>query len=154
MAVISFFSFAFVLISVAYGLDMDLWNLEYMKEIVGNTYHHKIRRFDKTKPKGISEPSSSYFEETDGFLNMKISDFIDYLKNRFNVQEGDKDSIFSFHPLKSEHEVAIDINNTCLYMIDLDMVKLLAQWYEDFLNTFKLTSVLPGGRHCMMNAVS
>lgn len=40
------------------------------------------------------------------------------------------------------------------YMIDVDMVKLLPQAFEDFQQSFKLPGTLPGGSHCMMNAVS
>ena len=39
-------------------------------------------------------------------------------------------------------------------MIDVDMVKLLPQAFEDFQQSFKLPGTLPGGSHCMMNAVS
>lgn len=39
-------------------------------------------------------------------------------------------------------------------MIDVDMVKLLPQAFEDFQKSFKLPGILPGGSHCMMNAVS
>ena len=39
-------------------------------------------------------------------------------------------------------------------MIDVDMVKLLPQAFEDFQQSFKLPGILPGGSHCMMNAVS
>ncbi len=50
--------------------------------------------------------------------------------------------------------------NPCLdffllqYMIDVDLPKLLPRSFEDFQNKFKLSSILPGGSHCMMNAVS
>ena len=40
------------------------------------------------------------------------------------------------------------------YMIDVDMVKLLPQAFDDLRNNFKLPGILPGGSHCMMNAVS
>lgn len=39
-------------------------------------------------------------------------------------------------------------------MIDVDLIKLLPKSFEDFQNKFKLSSILPGGSHCMMNVVS
>jgi len=39
-------------------------------------------------------------------------------------------------------------------MIDVDMVKLLPQAFEDFQKSYKLPGTLPGASHCMMNAVS
>jgi hypothetical protein len=38
-------------------------------------------------------------------------------------------------------------------MIDLDVIKLLPKLYEAIQNDFLLPGVLPGGLHCMMNAV-
>ena len=38
-------------------------------------------------------------------------------------------------------------------MIDVDLVKLLPQAFENFQKSFKLPAILPGGSHCMMNAV-
>lgn len=40
------------------------------------------------------------------------------------------------------------------YMLDLDMVKMIPRAYEDFLQNFRLPDILPGGTHCMMNAVN
>jgi hypothetical protein len=39
-------------------------------------------------------------------------------------------------------------------MIDVDVMKLLPHAFEDFQRNFKLPGILPGGSHCMMNAVS
>lgn len=39
-------------------------------------------------------------------------------------------------------------------MIDVDLIKLLPKSFEDLQKNFKLSSILPGGSHCMMNAVS
>jgi len=39
-------------------------------------------------------------------------------------------------------------------MIDVDLIKLLPKSFEDLQNNFKLSSILPGGSHCMMNTVS
>jgi len=39
------------------------------------------------------------------------------------------------------------------YMVDVDIPKLLPQCFEDLQKQFKLPKCLPGGAHCMMNAV-
>jgi len=39
-------------------------------------------------------------------------------------------------------------------MIDVDLIKLLPKSFEDLQKNFKLSSILPGGSHCMMNAVN
>ena len=40
------------------------------------------------------------------------------------------------------------------YLLDVDMVKLLPQLFDDLKNNFMLPSILPGGSHCMMNALN
>jgi len=58
------------------------------------------------------------------------------------------------------HVPLLLICNSCLssfilqYMVDVDLIKLLPKSFEDLQNNFKLSSILPGGSHCMMNAVS
>ena len=39
-------------------------------------------------------------------------------------------------------------------MVDVDVVKLLPDAFDDLQQNFKLSGILPGGSHCMMNAVS
>jgi hypothetical protein len=36
----------------------------------------------------------------------------------------------------------------------LDMPKLLPRTFDDFVSNFKMKAILPGGKWCMMNAVS
>jgi len=54
----------------------------------------------------------------------------------------------------SGKEHFIDVVETVLYMLDFDIIKLFPQLNEDFKSCFKLPGCLPGGSHCMMNAVS
>lgn len=56
--------------------------------------------------------------------------------------------------------IYLTLNNTTLfspftvkYMIDLDLVGKLPNLHNDFQSNFKLPGILPGGLHCMMNAV-
>ena len=39
-------------------------------------------------------------------------------------------------------------------MVDVDVVKLLPDAFDDLQQNFKLSGILPGGSHCMMSAVS
>jgi hypothetical protein len=139
------------LLAIAFGLDEKIWNLDYIRHFVGDDYHHKVRRFDRIESKKDTRVSS--FREEDGFLAMKISDYITYLEKRSQTNN-QADPIFNFVPFQKEAAVTINVHDTGLYMVDFDMVKLLPRWYDDLMKSFKLTSLLPGGDHCMMNAVS
>ena len=100
-------------------------------------------------------------KEKDACLSLKVSDFARYLKMRQKALERKRKSehldasmtAFKFvDHLEKDHE--IDVTEVVLYMIDFDLVKLLPKLYEDLQNNFKLPGCLPGGAHCMMNAVS
>ena len=154
-------SVLFLLLFKALGLNGKLWNLGYMKDFVGNEYHHKVRKFERSKPedsntdqtKTHSAETVTSFRETDGFMSMKIADFIAYLEKRSSL-DLDSNPNFTFKPFNAQSDVTINVEDTGLYMLDFDIVKLLPECYNDLLQTFKMTSLLPGGSHCMMNAVS
>jgi hypothetical protein len=87
---------------------------------------------------------------------MKVADYISYIRKRGAVLEDEEDSTsrsfqFSDHLGKGH---TIDVVDSVLYMIDFDMVKLIPTLNEDFVSSFKLPGVLPGGSHCMMNCVN
>eukprot|EP00804_Cyclotella_cryptica_P018161 CCRYP_005925-RA/>CCRYP_005925-RA protein AED:0.49 eAED:0.43 QI:0/0/0/1/0/0/5/0/209 len=63
------------------------------------------------------------------------------------------DNLLSFTD-NEDRTIPIDPMEFVLYMLDLDMVKVLPRAYADFIHSFKLPSVFPGGLHCMMNAVN
>lgn len=127
-----------------------------MKHFVGQYFHHKIRKFSRLKDPHDGSNIISSFREDDGFIDMKISDFIDYLETRSNLNEESDPQFLTLSQLKDSEspKAKIDIFNTGLYMVDFDLVKLLPPWYDDLLKKFKLTDLLPGGDHCMMNSVS
>ena len=102
-------------------------------------------------------------------MSMKISDFLKYigmrraalkrmLDRQFQSVATEVDSpsegeaVFSFLDNMSA-EQKVDVTKVVLYMIDLDIVKLLPKLYGDLLNKFELQGCLPGGVHCMMNMV-
>ncbi len=121
-----------------------------MKNFAGNEYHHKIRQFNKIRRPNDDNQSS--FHEVDGFVSMKVSDYFSYLEKRAK-STCDNDT-FSYTPFDKQYQSIIKPKQTGLYMIDFDMVKLLPRCYDDFLGSFKLPSILPGGENCMMNSVS
>jgi len=95
---------------------------------------------------------------------MKVSDYFQYLNQRQSVKKeqidkkGKDDGLglnktFSFTDSYGE-EKSVNVNTEALYMIDVDLVKLLPQSFQDLQHNFKLPSILPGGNHCMMNAVN
>lgn len=94
----------------------------------------------------------SSFREVDGFVSMKMSDYINYLR-KISEANNTEDPNFSFVTFDNS-EISINVHNTKLYLVDFDMVKHLPRCHDNFLDTFKLASLLPGGEYCMMNAVS
>jgi hypothetical protein len=133
------------------GLDRNQWRLSSIASLFGiDDYYHKFRRFNKLH---LSDSKCTY-KEVDGMLSMRIRDYFSYLELRRGfLEHGSGDHLFSF----LNHEGAertIDLTNTVIYMIDLDMVQLLPTLYKDFESKFRLTGILPGGHHCLMNHVS
>lgn len=121
-----------------------------MRNFAGNEYHHKVRKFERIAHRG--NESDSLFQEVDGFVSMKISAYFSYLEKRAKANNGD--NTFTYTPFNQNDPVVINPHKTGLYMIDFDLVKLLPRCYDDFIGSFKIPGILPGGENCMMNAVS
>ena len=145
---------------LADSINSSLWTREYIEGCIGSEYHHKFRRFETKHVEGhpATQPT-----EKEGWYSMKISDYFDYLEKRHSVkssalngtEEEQRDVSKDFTFIDSGgREKTVNVDNESLYMIDVDLVKLLPQAFEDFQNSFKLPGILPGGSHCMMNAVS
>ena len=93
-------------------------------------------------------------EEVNGNIAMKIEDYIRYLHQFNSVQDNkSKNHIFTCSKDKGGEMNQFDVTCESLYMIDLDIKKLLPALFEDFEKSCHLPSLLPGGKHCMMNAV-
>lgn len=121
-----------------------------MKTCAGDEYHHKVRQFQKNA--GANQNDESLFHEVDGFVSMKVFDYFSYLEKRANGQCDDE--TFSYTPFNGKHPVTIKPRQTGLYLIDFDLEKLLPRCHDDFINSFSLPGLLPGGENCMMNSVS
>jgi hypothetical protein len=107
----------------------------------------------KPVPNVAHEQHFEHYNEMDGDTAMKIEDYISYLHTYNNFQD-QKSNDSNFFYLNSEGvEMHFDVSSQSLYMIDLDLRKLLPETFEDFSKSFCLPSILPGGKHCFMNAV-
>ena len=135
-------------------LDPDIWSLEFIKKSVGAKYHHKFRRFTALSP---NHPTD--YQEVDGYLVMKISDYFEFLAKRENVmmkldsgKSIDQDLTYVYLDADDQQK-SLNLLNDVVYMIDYDIVKMLPEHNDDLMSKMKLPEFLPGGRKCMMNAV-
>ena len=101
------------------------------------------------------------YKEKDFSLAMQVKDFSRYvgmheaaLKAEAQGKADEVETKFEFTDQSGTLHTIEDVRNTVLYMIDFDVIKLLPKLYEAIQNDFLLPGILPGGVHCMMNAVS
>jgi hypothetical protein len=148
---------------LADGINPSLWNKEYIRNCIGSEFHHKFRGFEKSSHKSFGgdvaddedkEETVVQYEEMKNWYSMTVSDYYGYLDRRQLVQNSNVESTTYSFSDSNGNEQAIDVSKVVLYMVDVDMIKLLPQTYEDFRRNFKLPGILPGGSHCMMNAVN
>jgi len=154
-----------------YGSDTSVWDLDFIAARSGDKMFHRFRVFEKRlmhqenfdsmrlgiRPKPVPnvahEQHFKHYSEMDGDTAMKIEDYVRYLHTYNSVQD-QKSNDSSFSCLNSKgDEMHFDVSSQSLYMIDLDLRKLLPETFEDFSRSFRLPSLLPGGKHCLMNAV-
>jgi glutamyl-tRNA reductase len=96
-----------------------------------------------------------------GMLEMSIEQFFEYLdcrkaamaKDNSDADDADTKLVIS-STTAGQPVVELDVVKDVLYMIDLDMPKFLPRTFDDFVSNFKMKEILPGGKWCMMNAVS
>ena len=134
---------------VMHGLRQELWSQAAINHVCGNRWYHKFRHFQW-------DPVKETYMEQNGYLSMKVGDFCKYLDQRecFLNHKNDKDKVFQFFTGQTPpREIKLDVEKDVIYMLDLDMSKLLPQMYQDFINSFKIKEMLPGGEWCMMNKV-
>jgi hypothetical protein len=96
-----------------------------------------------------------------GMVEMTFEQYFKYLDCRRaamekNLSDGDTGTdtklvISSTTP--GQPVLELDVVKDVIYMIDLDMAKILPRTYDDFVENFKMKEILPGGKWCMMNAL-
>ncbi|KAL3799181.1 hypothetical protein ACHAW5_005458 [Stephanodiscus triporus] len=141
------------------------WTREYIEGCIGSEYHHKFRSFE-TIPSpgggGGGKQQQQQPRENEGWYSMKVADYFRYLQRREDVKGRRSSDVSNAMSLEREFtftdsdgkEITVDVENEAIYMIDVDAMKLLPHAFEDFQLNFKLPGILPGGSHCMMNAVN
>ncbi len=136
-------------------IDPSMWNLEYLRKTVGREFYHKFRRFDRT----VDQNGNETYKEIDSLLSMRFEDFVKYCDMRglfmakTSAASRAEEPIFTFEDhLGKIHNIGV--GTSALYMIDVDINRLTPLLNNNFLESFELPSVLPGGSHCMMNSVS
>ncbi len=134
-------------------IDPSMWNLDYLRKVVGQEFYHKFRRFDKT----VGENGLEKHLEKDVLLSMRFGDYVDYCEKRKAFLENrsleQDEATFDFEDhLGKTH--SIGVATSALYMIDVDIKRLTPLLHANFLDSFELPAVLPGGSHCMMNSVT
>jgi len=137
-------------------ISPSLWTREYIEGCIGSEYHHKVRVFETISKKNGLGRKTTELKEKSGWYSMKVSDYFQYLEQKRSVKSGSGKSgsnTFSFTDSEGKERV-VNVDKESLYMLDVDMVKLLPQLFEDVKHNFKLPGILPGGTHCMMNAVN
>jgi hypothetical protein len=150
--------------------DPSVWDLDFIDSRTGDKMYHRFRLFEKratteeniaSKRIGLEQeevdetaPSVQQYLERDGDISMKICDYIRYLRQWEEIQKKpENDPNFSYVTPKGT-ECVLDVRKYSVYLIDLDLKKFLPETLDDFMAHFLAPDFLPGGKHCMMNAVS
>jgi hypothetical protein len=106
--------------------------------------HHKFKRFQQV--------GGGEYVEMDGLLEMPIEQFLNYLDRREAALDGAADANLVIST-PGQPRLELDVIKDVLYMIDLDLPRILPRTFDDFVSNFKMKEILPGGKWCMMNAV-
>jgi hypothetical protein len=120
--------------------------LESVERAFGDDPYHRFRQFDR-----VEEDGHVSYNEHDGYISMKVSDFLSYLAILRDPATGDR--LFSYVDATGSQQTIADALNVVYYMIDVDMPKFLHQLDEEYKQNFKMKEILPGGAWCMMNHV-
>ena len=77
----------------------------------------------------------------------------DFIEMRAGVKLKDRNE-FLWNPHFTLEEKELDIKCESSSLVNLDLKRILPETYDDFKANFLASELLPGGFHCMMNAVS
>jgi hypothetical protein len=116
-----------------------------IRTTIGYRTHHKFKRFQQV--------GGGEHVEMNGLFEMRIEQYFNYLERREAALDGAADSYLVIST-PGQPVLELDVVKDVLYMIDLDMPKFLPRTFDDFVSNFKMKEILPGGKWCMMNAVS
>lgn len=136
-------------------MDASLWNLDNIAQVLRGEFYHKFRRFDRI----VDEQGFETFSEKDRLYSMRFADYARYYDQRMTYTKAEGlgtshsgEATFTFLDHMNE-EHSINVRTTALYMIDVDIKRLMPLLFQNFVDSFEMQAVLPGGSHCMMNSV-
>jgi hypothetical protein len=130
------------------GLNPEKWSVRYISNVLNDQYLHKIRRFDIVVDGDLR---SCY--ECDTMLCMRAVDYNRYIVQRERVMENPTTNKHMEYVDSKGTTLFLNVETCLLYIIDLDIGRMLPDRYADFKTHMRLPEVLPGGSHCMMSAV-
>eukprot|EP00934_Nitzschia_sp_Nitz4_P008353 Nitzschia sp. Nitz4//scaffold74_size92883//47486//53507//NITZ4_004826-RA/size92883-augustus-gene-0.13-mRNA-1//-1//CDS//3329557604//8343//frame0 len=131
-------------------LNPDIWNLDNILNEGSYEFSHKLRRFDKV----IDASGVESVVECDGFYSMRLVDYVKYLNQRqqSNQEGASVSNTFEWKDYNGV-EKSVNVQVSALYLVDVDITKYLPGVADDFRKAFRLETILPGGKDCMMNQV-
>jgi hypothetical protein len=136
-------------------LDPGIWSMDFIRKAEGQEFYHKFRRFDRK----VDDKGYEILTEKDKLYSMHIEDYAKYLDSRKSFIAAKKldptleEPNFNFVDHEGK-EQGLGVWTSALYMIDVDMKRQIPALYDNFMDSFELTSVLPGGSNCLMNSVA
>ncbi|KAL9178436.1 hypothetical protein ACHAXT_003766 [Thalassiosira profunda] len=157
---------------LADGINPLLLSRQYIEGCIGSDYHHLFRSFETTS-QTYQIVVDAKTKEKKGWYSMRVADYFKYLDQRRDVKAAKlneglnlesnilrytkrmsrAEETFAFNDDQGEKK-SVNVDEEAIYMCDVDMPKLLPRSFADFERNFKLPGILPGGSHCMMNAVN
>lgn len=143
---------------LASGLLPELYDLEKLVASHGHLFLKKVKLFNKRK--GI-DGKYRYFE-SEGVYSMTLKDFSSFVEMKVTLMErewrressssGCSEATFTF--TNNDGLVhRIPVANNVLYVIDADAALYAPNLLKGLKQNFKMPGILPGGEHCLMNAV-
>ena len=123
--------------------ENDLWFKLRMKDYFRYLSQREqvLENISQRRIKAGLDPVNPQNEEEDKFYRREDEEIFKY--EDLTNKENDKERYTSINCLEK-----------VLYMIDYDLGKYLPKVKEDFVESFPLKGILPGGAKCMMNAVN
>ena len=121
--------------------------MKYLKVNYGSRSYHNFRQFDQI----VTEGNFVSYQEKDGQVCMKVSDYVNYLNM---LQEESQPKTFSYVNGDGKVVGFEDVTKVIFYMLDVDMQSCMHWMDQEFKDNSKMKETLPGGAWCMMNYVS
>jgi len=110
--------------------------------------YNKFRVFDRMVD-DVTQIIS--YKEREDFFSMLVSEFVTYMEM---VKSGNTERSLSYTDIEGQQHILPSVKAVAIYMIDVDMPKLMPHLDEEYVKSFRMPEILPAGRMCMTNGVS